>query len=57
MNLAHSWGVLLFENIYALNVLTKGSLRDTLSRRDWRLVLSLMVRESYKVSLEYQFTG
>ena len=32
-----------------LNILTKGSLRDTLSVRENRLVLALMIRESYKV--------
>ena len=32
-----------------LNILTKGSLRDTLSERENRLVLALMIRESYKV--------
>mmetsp|Transcript_25189 Transcript_25189/g.41974 ORF Transcript_25189/g.41974 Transcript_25189/m.41974 type:complete len:483 (+) Transcript_25189:186-1634(+) len=45
----HSWGVLLFETLCVLNILTKGSLQDTLSKREWRLILALMVRESYKV--------
>jgi len=46
---AQSWGVLLYENLHALNILTKGSLLDTLADRECRLVLALMVRESYKV--------
>ena len=46
---AQSWGVLLYENVHVLNVLTKGTLGDTLANREWRLVLALMVRESYKV--------
>ena len=46
---AQSWGVLVYENLHALNILTKGSLLDTLSDRECRLVLALMVRESYKV--------
>jgi hypothetical protein len=41
--------VLLYENLHVLNILTKGSLRDTLANREWRLVLALMVRETYKV--------
>lgn len=49
---AQSWGVLLYENLHVLNILTKGSLRDTLAHREWRLVLALMVRETYKVSKE-----
>jgi hypothetical protein len=48
---AQSWGVLLYENLHVLNILTKGSLRDTLANREWRLVLALMVRETYKVTL------
>lgn len=47
--IAQSWGVLLYENLHVLNVLTKGTLADTLTNREWRLVLALMVRESYKV--------
>lgn len=43
--------MLVFENLYALNALTKGSLADTLGKRSWRLVLALMVRESRKVRL------
>lgn len=46
---AQSWGVLLYEHLHVLNILTKGSLRDTLSKRENRLVLALMIRESYKV--------
>ena len=46
---AQSWGVLVYENLHVLNVLTKGTLSDTLANREWRLVLALMVRESYKV--------
>lgn len=41
---------MLYENLHVLNILTKGSLRDTLANREWRLVLALMVRESYKVN-------
>jgi hypothetical protein len=48
---AQSWGVLMYEHLHVLNILTKGSLRDTLANREWRLVLALMVRESYKVLL------
>lgn len=47
--IAQSWGVLLYEHLHVLNILTKGSLRDTLSKRENRLVLALMIRESYKV--------
>ena len=43
--------MLLYENLHALNILTKGSLLDTLADRECRLVLALMVRESYKVRL------
>ncbi len=50
---AYSWGVLVWENLYALNTLTKGSLADTLANRQWRLVLALMVRESHKVTCVY----
>jgi len=38
--------VLLYENIYALNILTKGSLYDTLQNRQWRLIIALMIREN-----------
>ena len=38
--------MLTFENIYALNILTKGSLRDTLNNRSWRLLIALMIREN-----------
>eukprot|EP00599_Poterioochromonas_sp_BG-1_P001738 CAMPEP_0173149196 /NCGR_PEP_ID=MMETSP1105-20130129/10183_1 /TAXON_ID=2985 /ORGANISM="Ochromonas sp., Strain BG-1" /LENGTH=398 /DNA_ID=CAMNT_0014064019 /DNA_START=36 /DNA_END=1229 /DNA_ORIENTATION=+ len=41
-----AWGTLVYENLYALNILTKGSLKDTLSRRDWRLIYALMIREN-----------
>ena len=40
---------MLYENLHVLNILTKGTLRDTLSNREWRLVLALMTRESYRV--------
>ena len=43
--------MLLYENLYVLNILTKGTLRDTLANREWRLVLSLMIREGYKVRI------
>jgi len=39
----------MYEHLHVLNILTKGSLRDTLSKRENRLVLALMIRESYKV--------
>lgn len=41
----------MFENLYALNALTKGSLSDTLGQRSWRLILAFMVRESNKVTI------
>eukprot|EP01036_Dinobryon_divergens_P024514 gene24512-32971_t len=41
-----SWGILIFENLYALNILTRGSLSFTVSKRKWRLILAMMVRES-----------
>jgi hypothetical protein len=47
--IAFAWGVLVYENLYALNVLTKGTLSDTLSRREWRLIFALMVRENLNV--------
>jgi ketopantoate reductase len=43
------WGTLVHENLYALNILTKGSLGDTLAKREWRLILALMTRESYRI--------
>lgn len=42
------WGVLIFENLYALNILTKGSINYTLANRKWRLMLALMIRENYQ---------
>jgi len=48
---AFSWGVLIFENIYSLNMVTGGSLSYTLSKRSWRLILALMIRESIVVGL------
>jgi len=54
---AQSWGVLVYENLHALNILTKGSLLDTLSDRECRLVLALMVRESYKVCAKFYVFG
>jgi len=44
-----SWGVLVYENLYVLNILSKGTLMHTLSKREWRLILALMIRESYKI--------
>eukprot|EP01038_Epipyxis_sp_PR26KG_P010655 gene10655-14310_t len=45
----YSWGVLVYENFYTLNILTGGSLVETLSKRKWRLILALMLRESSKL--------
>lgn len=50
--IAFSWGVLLYENLFALNMITKGTLRDTLSKWKWRCILALMMRESYKVETD-----
>lgn len=44
--LAFSFGVLIYENIYALNILTKGTINDTLANYRWRQILALMVREN-----------
>lgn len=41
----YSWGVMIWENLYALNIITGGTLRDTLSQRDARLILAVMARE------------
>ena len=45
-SIAFSWGVLIYENLYALNILTKGSLRDTLANSKYRMLLALMIREN-----------
>ena len=45
----YAWGVLVFENLYALNTLTKGTLADTLQSRKTRLILALMLRESRNI--------
>ncbi len=37
---------MIYENIYALNILTKGTINDTLNNYRWRQVLALMVREN-----------
>lgn len=47
---AHSWGILLYENLYALNIVCGGDLRTTLKCRRFRLILGLMVREFREVS-------
>jgi hypothetical protein len=47
--LAHAWGNLIFENLFALNIITGGSLAHTLSRNDWRELYAAMIREDYKV--------
>lgn len=46
--IAFSWGVLIYENLYALNILTKGTLRDTLANSKYRMILALMIRENCK---------
>lgn len=46
---AHSWGILLYENLYALNIVFGGDLRTTLRSRRFRLILGLMVREFREV--------
>lgn len=48
--IAFAWGILVYENLYALNILTKGTLLDTLSRREWRLIYALMIRENLNVN-------
>lgn len=48
---AFSWGILLYENLYALNIVTGGDLNTTLNCRKHRLILGLMVRETRAVSL------
>lgn len=48
---AFSWGILLYENLYALNIVTGGDLSATLNCRKHRLILGLMVRETRAVSL------
>jgi hypothetical protein len=45
----HAWGIVLFENLYCLNCVTGGDLRDTLDSRRNRLILALMVRETREV--------
>jgi hypothetical protein len=45
-SIAFSFGVLIYENIYALNILTKGTINDTLGNYRWRQILALMVREN-----------
>jgi len=40
-----SWGTLVWENIYALNALTGGTMAQMLRRRSNRLVLAAMIRE------------
>lgn len=37
---------MIYENIYALNILTKGSIQDTINNRSWRLIIALMIREN-----------
>lgn len=40
----------MYENLYALNALTRSSINHTLSKSEWRLILALMNRESVAVS-------
>jgi hypothetical protein len=42
----HTWGVLVFECVYALNILSGGSVRHTLQDPRWRLVYATMIREA-----------
>lgn len=44
----HSWGVLVFESVYALNAVTGGTMADMLRHWRWRVVLSSMIREQCK---------
>lgn len=43
---AHIWGMFIYEHLYTLNILTKGTVRDTLFNRKYRLWYALMIRET-----------
>lgn len=45
---AHAWGIVLYENLFALNAITGGSLSFTLSKYRWRMIYAAMIRENYK---------
>eukprot|EP01039_Chlorochromonas_danica_P000075 gene75-82_t len=45
----HAWGLMAYEQLYVLNMLTKGSIVDTLSKREWRLIYALLLRETNAV--------
>jgi hypothetical protein len=46
----YAWGTLMYENMFALNIITGGDLRDTIRCRKHRLVLAFMIRESREVN-------
>lgn len=43
-----SWGVLMYDNLYALNALTGGTMSATMSNYQYRLVYASMLRECRK---------
>ncbi len=47
---AFAWGTIMIENLYALNVITGGTITSTLQNRVCRLLFASMLRENYKVS-------
>lgn len=46
---AYSWGILIYENLYALNAIAGGTLQSTIYNVRCRLIFAAMIRENYKV--------
>lgn len=44
-----AWGLMVYEHLHVLNILTRGTLQETLANREWRLLYALLIRESNEV--------
>ena len=49
--IAHHWGVLIYEHLYALNAIHGGTIMETLQNYNCRRVYASMIRETFNVSL------